>query len=91
MIAMRYGCIPIVRETGGLKDTVKPYNRFTGEGTGFTFANFDAWEMRDTIRTALSCYRNDEIMRGLINYAMQENFSFDLSAEEYARHYIWML
>ena len=91
MIAMRYGCIPIVRETGGLKYTVKPYNRFTGEGTGFTFANFDAWEMRDTIRAALSCYRNDEIMHGLINYAMQENFSFDLSAEEYARHYIWML
>ena len=91
MIAMRYGCIPIVRETGGLKDTVKPYNRFTGEGTGFTFSNFDAWEMRDTIRSALSCYRNEEIMHGLINYAMQENFSFDLSAEEYARHYIWML
>ena len=91
MIAMRYGCIPIVRETGGLKDSVRPYNRFTGEGTGFTFANFDAWEMRDTIRSALSCYRNEEIMRGLINYAMQENFSFDLSAEEYARHYIWML
>ena len=91
MIAMRYGCIPIVRETGGLKDSVRPYNRFTGEGTGFTFANFDAWEMRDTIRSALSCYRNEEIMHGLINYAMQENFSFDLSAEEYARHYIWML
>lgn len=91
MIAMRYGCIPIVRETGGLKDSVKPYNRFTGEGNGFTFANFDAWEMRDTIRSALSCYRNEEIMQGLISYAMQENFSFDLSAEEYARHYIWML
>lgn len=91
MIAMRYGCIPIVRETGGLKDSVRPYNRFTGEGTGFTFANFDAWEMRDTIRSALSCYRNEEIMHGLINYAMQENFSFDNSAEEYARHYIWML
>ena len=91
MIAMRYGCIPIVRETGGLKDSVRPYNRFTGDGTGFTFANFDAWEMRDTIRSALSCYRNEEIMHGLINYAMQENFSFDNSAEEYARHYIWML
>lgn len=91
MIAMRYGCIPIVREAGGLKDSVRPYNRFTGEGTGFTFANFDAWEMRDTIRSALSCYRNEEIMHGLINYAMQENFSFDNSAEEYARHYIWML
>ena len=47
--------------------------------------------MRDTIRTALGCYHNEEIMHGLINYAMQTNFSFDLSAEEYARHYIWML
>ena len=91
MIAMRYGSIPIVRETGGLRDTVIPYNRFTGEGNGFSFKNFDAWEMRDTIRTALGCYHNEEIMHGLINYAMQTNFSFDLSAEEYARHYIWML
>ena len=47
--------------------------------------------MRDTIRTALGCYYNEEIMHGLINHAMQSNFSFDLSAEEYARHYIWML
>ena len=91
MIAMRYGSIPIVRETGGLRDTVTPYNRFTGEGNGFSFANFDAWEMRDTIRNALGCYYNEEIMHGLINHAMQTNFSFDLSAEEYARHYIWML
>lgn len=91
MIAMRYGSIPIVRETGGLRDTVTPYNQFTGEGNGFSFANFDAWEMRDTVRTALGCYYNDEIMHGLINQAMQTNFSFDLSAEEYARHYIWML
>lgn len=91
MIAMRYGSIPIVRETGGLRDTVIPYNRFTGEGNGFSFTNFDAWEMRDIIRTALGCYGNDEIMHGLINQAMQTNFSFDLSAEEYARHYIWML
>ena len=91
LIAMRYGSVPVVRETGGLKDTVQPYNRFTGEGNGFSFRNFDAWEMRDTIRNALGCYYNEEIMHGLINHAMQTNFSFDLSAEEYARHYIWML
>ena len=47
MIAMRYGTLPIVRETGGLKDSVQPYNRFTGEGTGFSFANFNAHEMKD--------------------------------------------
>ncbi|MBR6353478.1 MAG: glycosyltransferase, partial [Oscillospiraceae bacterium] len=91
MIAMRYGSIPIVRETGGLRDTVAPYNRFTGEGNGFSFANFDAWEMRDTMRTAMGCYQNPEVMHGLINNAMQADFGFDLSAEEYARHYIWML
>ncbi|MBQ9685298.1 MAG: glycogen synthase GlgA [Oscillospiraceae bacterium] len=91
MIAMRYGSIPIVRETGGLRDTVTPYNRFTGEGNGFSFANFDAWEMRDTMRLALECYRNDEIMHGLIDRAMQADFGFDRSAEDYARHYIWML
>lgn len=91
MIAMRYGSIPIVRETGGLKDTVTPYNRFTGEGNGFSFANFDAWEMRDTVQLALSCYGNKEIMNGLISHAMQADFGFERSAEEYARHYIWML
>ncbi len=91
MIAMRYGSIPIVRETGGLRDTVSPYNQFTGEGNGFTFANFDAWEMRDTVRQALRCYRNDEIMHGLISRAMQADFGFELSAQDYARHYIWML
>ena len=91
MIAMRYGSVPIVRETGGLRDTVIPYNRFTDEGNGFSFTNYDAWEMRDAIRMALGCYANDEIMHGLITRGMQADFGFDLSAEEYARHYIWML
>ena len=91
MIAMRYGSLPIVRETGGLRDTVTPYNRFTGEGNGFSFANYDAWEMRDCIRLALGCYGNEDIMRGLITRAMRADFSFDRSAEEYAKHYLWML
>ncbi len=91
MIAMRYGSLPIVRETGGLRDTVTPYNRFTGEGNGFSFANFDAWEMRDALRLALACYKDGQVMTGLISRAMQADFGFDNSAKEYLRHYIWML
>ena len=91
MIAMRYGSIPIVRETGGLRDTVIPYNRFTGEGNGFSFANFDAWEMRDAMRLAMACYRDRAIMGGLIDRAMRQNFEFASSTEEYVRQYLWML
>ena len=91
MIAMRYGSVPIVRETGGLKDTVRPYNQFTGEGDGFTFANYDAWELRDAVRKALNCYRNEEIMNGLIRSGMSVDFGFELSALEYAKLYLRML
>ena len=91
MIAMRYGSLPIVRETGGLRDTVAPYNKYTGEGNGFSFANYDAWEMRDTVKTALACWRDKEVMRGLINNAMLADFGFELSAQEYAKLYICML
>ncbi len=91
MIAMRYGSVPIVRETGGLKDTVQPYNQFTGEGDGFSFANYDAWELRDAVRKALGCYREPEVMAGLIGSAMGKDFGFELSAQEYARLYLCML
>ena len=91
MIAMRYGSLPIVRETGGLRDTVMPYNKYTGEGNGFSFANYDAWEMRDTVKYALSCWNDKEAMRGLINNAMLADFGFELSAQEYAKLYICML
>ena len=91
MIAMRYGTLPIVRETGGLRDTVTPYNQFTGEGNGFSFANYDAWELRDAMRKAMDCYRSEEIMNGLIRSAMETDFGFERSAEEYARLYLWML
>ena len=91
MLAMRYGTLPIVRETGGLKDTVMPYNQYTGEGNGFSFANYDAWELRDAMRKAIECYHNPEIMNGLIRSAMDMDFGFDRSAEEYARLYLWML
>lgn len=91
MIAMRYGTLPIVRETGGLKDSVKPYNKFTGEGTGFSFADFNAHEMKDAMLLAMDCYRKPEVMNALIRQAMEADFSFSRSSEEYARLYLWML
>ena len=91
MIAMRYGTLPIVRETGGLSDSVLPYNRYTGEGTGFSFANYNAHEMKDAVLLALDCYRKPEVMSALIRSAMQADFSFKKSSEDYARLYLCML
>ena len=92
MIAMRYGTLPIVRETGGLRDSVLPYNQFTGEGTGFTFANYNAHEMKATIERALSVYRDEpETWNKLVRNAMAADFGFERSAEGYARLYIDLL
>ena len=87
MISMRYGTLPIVRETGGLKDTVAPYNEFTGEGTGFSFANYNAHEMLGVIRYALSVWRNPEVRKRLMTQAMEADFSFDRCARAYAELY----
>ena len=84
MIAMRYGTVPIVRETGGLKDTVLPYNKFTGEGRGFTFSDVNAGDMLWVIREAVDLYYNDkEAWRGLQKAGMTADFSWDHSAQEY--------
>ncbi|MDO5446016.1 MAG: glycogen synthase GlgA [Eubacteriales bacterium] len=91
MIAMRYGCLPIVRETGGLKDSVIPYNRFTDEGDGFSFTNFDSGEMRMVISYAVNTYYDKKAYSGLVRRAMEKDFSFDRSAKEYVRLYIDML
>ena len=92
MIAMRYGTLPIVRETGGPKDTVKPYNQYTGEGNGFSFANYNAHEMKATVERAVNLYRNEpNTWTNLMKNAMSEDFSFARSAEDYARLYIDML
>lgn len=91
MIAMRYGTLPIVRETGGLFDSVIPYNKYTGEGTGFSFADFNAHEMKDAVLLALDCYSKPEVKSSLIRNSMTADFSFDRSAEEYARLYLCML
>ena len=83
MISMRYGTIPIVRETGGLCDSVEPYNQFTGSGNGFSFANYNAHEMLGTIQAALNCYHSKEIWLGLQHSAMTADFSWQRSAKEY--------
>lgn len=92
MIAMRYGTLPIVRETGGLKDSVRPFNRFTGEGDGFSFVNYNAHEMKDAVLRALDVYEHQpETWNGLIKNAMSEDFSFSRSAEEYVKLFIDLL
>ncbi|HBR09549.1 MAG TPA: glycogen synthase GlgA [Clostridiales bacterium] len=92
MIAMRYGALPIVRETGGLRDTVSPYNRFTGEGNGFSFSNFNAHEMKDAVIRAMDVYQNEpKAWLNLVRNAMSQDFGFARSAEEYTRLYIDML
>ena len=84
LIALRYGSIPIVRETGGLKDTVIPYNRFTGEGTGFTFSNYNAHEMLEQIQDAVALYRdNQEAWYALVQQAMAADHSWKRSAHLY--------
>ena len=90
--AMRYGALPIVRETGGLRDSVVPYNQYTGEGTGFTFANYNAHEMKDAVERAVRVYREQpEVWTALMRSAMTADFGFERSAEEYARLYIDIL
>ncbi|MCR4441527.1 MAG: glycogen synthase GlgA [Peptococcaceae bacterium] len=83
LIALRYGALPVVRETGGLKDTVRPYNEKTGEGNGFTFANYNAHELLFTIKRALLLYRERETWNRLVANALQSDYSWEKSAREY--------
>jgi len=87
LFAMRYGTVPIVRETGGLKDTVVPYNAFTGEGTGFSFTNYNAHEMKDCIGRALQVYQSKSIWREIVKACMSQDFSGEKSAREYEELY----
>lgn len=91
IIAMRYGTLPIVRETGGLKDTVQPYNEFTGEGTGFSFTNFNGDEMGDAVfRAARLFWDNREAWNQLVTQAMSQDFSWTRSADKYLDLYFFM-
>lgn len=87
LIAMRYGTLPIVRETGGLKDTVIPYNEYTGCGNGFSFANYNAHEMLDIINYAISVFNNKERFNKLVFNAMSTDNSWEKYAKEYKSLY----
>lgn len=91
IIAMRYGTLPIVRETGGLKDTVQPYNEYTGEGTGFSFSNFNGDEMGDAVfRAARLFWDNRDAWNQLVTQAMSQDFSWTRSADKYLDLYFFM-
>ncbi|MDR0840038.1 MAG: glycogen synthase GlgA [Christensenellaceae bacterium] len=88
MIALRYGTIPLVRETGGLKDTIQPYNKFTGEGLGFTFTQYDMWDMLGGLNRALELwYDYPEAWKALMHRAMRTHFTWDKSAQRYMSLY----
>lgn len=92
LLAMRYGCLPVVRETGGLCDTVEPYNEYTGSGTGFSFCNYDSGEMLDTVKRALALYSNNQAAwKNLMRQAMQRDFSWQESAKNYYQLYKGLL
>jgi starch synthase len=87
MISMRYGTVPIVRETGGLKDTVKPYNAFTNEGTGFTFRNYNAHEMLKTVKNSVEVYKDKKAWKELVLRCMNEKNSWSHAAKNYKSFY----
>ena len=87
LIAMRYGAIPVVRETGGLKDTVQQYDKYTDLGNGFVFANFNAHDMMYALQRAISAYENPEIWAKVVDNAMRTDYSWSESAKEYKKLY----
>lgn len=87
LIALRYRTVPIVRETGGLKDTVQPFNEYTDEGTGFTFANYNAHELLFTIQRALRVYENADKWEAIIRNISKVDYGWDQSAKQYLHLY----
>ncbi|MCX8128667.1 MAG: glycogen synthase [Clostridia bacterium] len=87
LIGMRYGAVPLVRETGGLKDTVKCYNEKTGEGNGFSFWYANQWVMLDAVRNAISYYHKKDIWMELVHRCMTQPLGWDKSSSEYIKLY----
>ena len=92
LMSLRYGTVPIVRETGGLKDTVEPYNQFEHTGTGFSFANYNAHEMYNTVMFAKYIFddRRDD-WYGIVKSGMTRDFSWQASAKKYQEMYDWLI
>ena len=92
LISLRYGTVPIVRETGGLKDTVAPYNEYENLGTGLSFANYNAHEMLGSVRYAMSIYYNKRReWNKIIDRAMAKDYSWSTSAAKYQELYDWLI
>lgn len=87
LIALRYGSVPVVRETGGLKDTIIPYDKYTKQGNGFRFADYNAHEMMYALKRALSAYENYEEWKQIVENAMNSDYSWKASAREYKALY----
>ncbi|SHE29980.1 glycogen synthase GlgA [Desulforamulus putei] len=83
LIALRYGSIPVVRETGGLKDTVQPYNEYTGEGNGFSFTNYNAHDFLYTLKRAVHFYHQGPVWSKILVNAMKSDYSWYKSAQKY--------
>ena len=91
LMSLRYGTIPIVRETGGLKDTVEPYNEYAKTGTGFSFANYNAHEMLKIIRYAHQIFKDKKKdWNKIVERAMSQDFSWKSSAAKYEEMYDWL-
>ncbi len=92
LMALRYGSVPIVRETGGLKDTVEPYNEYENTGTGFSFANYNAHEMLNTVEYAKRVYfTKKRAWNCIVQRAMEADFSWEQSALRYQEFYDWLI
>lgn len=91
MYALKYGTIPIVRETGGLADTVQEYDYYSTKGTGFTFWQYNAEDMAFAVKRALDIYRNQPHWDSIRRNALAQNFSAAKTAEEYIRTFYWAL
>lgn len=87
LFSLRYGTVPIVRETGGLNDTIIPFNEYNGEGTGFTFTNYNAHEMLEAVKRAMVVYKNGTVWKGIIRNGMKQDFSWNKSAQDYMELY----
>ena len=92
LMSLRYGTVPIVRETGGLKDTVEPYNEYENTGTGFSFVNYNAHEMLGAIRYAERIYYDKKReWNKIVDRAMAADFSWNVSAAKYQEMYDWLI
>jgi len=87
LISLKYGTLPIVRKTGGLKDSIDPFNKYTKEGTGFSFENYDAQDLSHAINEALTAYKDKKTWKSLIKRAMNKDFSWTQSAKKYLELY----